>query len=176
MHFSKITALVSDNMEQEPVAQHSESRLRQFGFGVLGAIGTYYGANAMVNSLIMPFTTPVAAPIVFGVGAALAYGGYQAFKHRAEIAAGVDNDPTQEARITRVGKYMGGATLAFAGLTAANVAFLPGVGVAAGALLWSGGLAAACAGTYNIAKSFDIEPAESPYNLIHRMRSTLSST
>ncbi len=142
----------------EESTPRDQNRLRRLGFGVLGALGTLYGTNALVSGLFAPIA-PVASIALLGLGAGSVYGGYKAFQHRSEIEAGVDADPSKTARLTKMGRYLGGAALLVAGLTAANIGLFAPIGVVAGAGIWLAGVATSAIGIGKMSRSFEIQPA-----------------
>ncbi len=145
----------SESLQQTP-EQTSENRLKKLGFGVLGALGTLYGANFAVGAVLLPFY-PVVGTAMLGAGAGLLYGGYRAFKHAAELEAGTEHDTTREARVSKLSRYAGGAALLVAGVTAANMAPLAS-GIALGVGIWCAGIAVAGWGISRIRSSFEVQP------------------
>lgn len=162
-------------MEDSPrFEQHTidERRLKRLGLTALGALGVAYGSNLLVNSL---FTPVVVAPLILGLAAASHYGGYRAFKREAELSNGVEPESDREARISRLGRYAGGAALTFAGSVVALGAavFSPPSVFAAGFFI--AGAAATVYGVNRIKNSFDMQPTESRPPLSERMADTFDS-
>lgn len=135
---------------------------KRLGFGVLGALGTLYGAEYLVAGTILTPVAPLVGVASLGLGAASAYGGYKAFQHSAELEATVENDHTREARVSKIGKYAAGAALLLTGVTVANTAFVSSVGFAAGVGLWASGVALGGWGIHKLRNSFSIEDVEEP--------------
>jgi len=142
----------------EESAPRDQNRLRRLGFGVLGALGTLYGTNALVSGFFAPIA-PIASVALLGLGAGSVYGGYKAFQHRSEIEAGVDADPSKSARLSKMSRYLGGAALLIAGLTVANIGLFAPIGVVAGVGIWFAGISASVIGIGKMSRSFEIQPA-----------------
>ncbi len=152
-----------ETQEHQIEQQHSPNRLKRLGFGVLGAWLATDGAKvAAFGALVTPLN-PVFGLAVAGFGSALSYGGYRAFKHAHELPETSEAGTSREARLTRVGRYLGGAAIAVTGavVTTVGVVAAPGA-LAAG--LWVGGWAATAYAAARMYDSFELQPAgqESP--------------
>ena len=132
------------------------SRLKRFGFAVLGCTLGIDGARGLAfGALVTPFN-PVFGIFAAGIGAAESYGAYRALAHAHNLSRTHEQEETHEARLTRVRRYLGGAALAVAGgLLSAGATFATPVAAVSLGLV---GFGVSAYGAYKMLNSFEVVP------------------